>query len=227
MVALVLFILVSILPSGDSRRRVASEAVLQNRFSVRPRDFRFRHKLNSTCQFWKEELSHRNIDVHNVMDSINDTLSQIEEQLSGTNCGEMTLASLPPTPSNSSDVLSLHLSIISTFSHLFVMKMDWLQARGLLCVGGLKLWTVSSLQKRLTDLWGELLCMFMNSITLETESHHLLTQNLLTTLSTPILRYPSCGQRTVRDCILRSQARNLLNILQQRLPFDSNRCVIA
>jgi len=220
-------LLVSILPSGDSRRRVASEAELQNRFSVRPRDFRFRHKLNSTCQFWKEELSHRNIDVHNVMESINDTLSQIEEQLSGTNCGEMTLASLPPTPSNSSDVLSLHHSIISTFSHLFVMKMDWLQARGLLCVGGLKLWTVSSLQKRLTDLWGELLCMFMNSITLETESHHLLTQNLLTTLSTPILRYPSCDQRTVRDCILRSQARNLLNILQQRLPFDSNRCVIA
>ena len=83
MVALVLFIslLVSILPSGDSRRRVASEAELQNRFSVRPRDFRFRHKLNSTCQFWKDELSHRNIDVHNVMDSINDTLSQIEEQL--------------------------------------------------------------------------------------------------------------------------------------------------
>ena len=83
MVALVVFIslLVSILPSGDSRRRVASEAELQNRFSVRPRDFRFRHKLNSTCQFWKEELSHRNIDVHNVMDSINDTLSQIEEQL--------------------------------------------------------------------------------------------------------------------------------------------------
>lgn len=60
---------------------MASEAELQNRFSVRPRDFRFRHKLNSTCQFWEEELSHRNIDVHNVMDSINDTLSQIEEQL--------------------------------------------------------------------------------------------------------------------------------------------------
>ena len=80
MVALVVFIslLVSILPSGDSRRRVASEA---DRSSVRPRDFRFRHKINSTCQFWKEELSHRNIDVHNVMDSINDTLSQIEEQL--------------------------------------------------------------------------------------------------------------------------------------------------
>ena len=84
MVALVVFVsllVFSVLPSGDSRRRVASEAEAANRFSVKPRDFRFRHKLNSTCQFWNEELSHRNVDVHNVMDSINDTLRQIEEQL--------------------------------------------------------------------------------------------------------------------------------------------------
>ena len=60
----------------------------------------------------------------------------------------MTLTSMPPTPGNESSVLSLHHSLISTLSHLFVMKMDWLQARGLLCVGGLKMWTVSSLQKR-------------------------------------------------------------------------------
>ena len=74
-----LVLLVSSLPSGDSRRRVTSEA--PGRGAVRPRDFRFRHKLNSTCQFWSEELSHRNVDVHNVMDSINDTLGQIEDQL--------------------------------------------------------------------------------------------------------------------------------------------------
>jgi len=222
----VLFVLLaSILPSGDSRRRVASEAPGQ--VSVRPRDFRFRHKLNSTCQFWNEELSHRNVDVHNVMDSINDTLGQIEEQLSDTHCGAMTLTSMPPTPGNESSVLSLHHSLISTLSHLFVMKMDWLQARGLLCVGGLQMWTVSSLQKRLTDLWGELLCMFMNSITLETESQQIVNQNLMAVLDTPILRYPSCDRRAVRDCILRSEARNLLHILKQRLPFDSNRCVIA
>ena len=39
----------------------------------------------------------------------------------------MTLTSMPPTPGNSSDVLALHHSLISTFSHLFVMKMDWIQ----------------------------------------------------------------------------------------------------
>ena len=72
-------LLVSLLPTGDSRRRVTSEAT--GRGEVRPRDFRFRHKLNSTCQFWSEELNHRNVDVHNVMDSINDTLRQIEDQL--------------------------------------------------------------------------------------------------------------------------------------------------
>ena len=60
----------------------------------------------------------------------------------------MTLASMPPTPRDESDVLTLHHSLISTLAHLFVMKMDWVQARGLLCVGGLKMWTVSSLQKR-------------------------------------------------------------------------------
>ena len=80
---------------------------------------------------------------------------------------------------------------------------------------------------RLTDLWGELLCMFMNSITLETESQQIVNQNLMSVLATPILRYPSCDQRAVRDCILRSQVRNLLNILKQRLPFDTNRCVIV
>lgn len=72
-------LLVSSLPTGDLIRRVTSEA--PGRGSVRPRDFRFRHKLNSTCQFWSEELNHRNVDVHNVMDSINDTLRQIEDQL--------------------------------------------------------------------------------------------------------------------------------------------------
>ena len=80
---------------------------------------------------------------------------------------------------------------------------------------------------RLTDLWGELLCMFMNSITLETESQQIVNQNLMAVLDTPILRYPSCDRREVRDCVLRSEARNLLHILKQRLPFDSNRCVIA
>ena len=67
----------------------------------------------------------------------------------------------------------------------------------------------------------------MNSITLETESQQIVNQNLMSVLATPILRYPSCDQRSVRDCILRSQVRNLLNILKQRLPFDTNRCVIV
>jgi len=229
MVKSVLFVLLVSILVGETRRRVTAETPerVSVHVSVRPRDFNFRHKLNSTCQFWSEELSHRNVDVHNVIDSINHTLGQIEDQLSDTDCDEMTLSSLPPSSGNESDVFSLHRSVISILSHLFVMKMDWLQARGLMCAGGLQVFTVTSLQRRLTDLWGELLCMFVNSITLETESRHLLNQNLNSVLLTPILRYPRCDQRSVRDCILRSQARNMLKILKLRLPFNSKRCVIV
>ena len=83
MVKSVLFVLLVSILVGETRRRVTAEAPerVSVHVSVRPRDFNFRHKLNSTCQFWSEERSHRNVDVHNVMDSINQTLGQIEDQL--------------------------------------------------------------------------------------------------------------------------------------------------
>ena|ERR1712061_332960 len=83
MVKSVLFVLLVSILVGETRRRVTAETPerVSVHVSVRPRDFNFRHKLNSTCQFWSEELSHRNVDVHNVMDSINQTLGQIEDQL--------------------------------------------------------------------------------------------------------------------------------------------------
>ena len=50
------------------------------------------------------------------------------------------LSSMPPTRLWVTEVPQS----ISSFSHLFAIKMDWLQARGLPpCLGGLKLWTIS------------------------------------------------------------------------------------
>ena len=65
--------------------------------------------------------------------------------------------------------------------------------------------------------------IYMNSIIWKLILAMFAPQYPLTTLSTPILRQTSCDQRAVWDCILRSQARNLLNTPKQRLPpLDSD-----
>ena len=60
-------------------------------------------------------------------------------------CGTLRLSSLSPAPGS---VAELHLALTNTFAHLFVMKMDWLLARGLPCLGLARTWSLTRLHIR-------------------------------------------------------------------------------
>ena len=76
---------------------------------------------------------------------------------------------------------------------------------------------------RLTDSWGELQCMFLNSINLEDDEslRASIHRNLAAVLATPILRHPGCLSRAARDCILASHAATVTAYFKSMLPANS------
>ena len=165
-------------------------------------------------------------------------------------CSGLTLTSLLPTSDVPNPIMtsmsSMHLSVTSMSTHLFVMKMDWMLSRGLPCVGlaksfnlrrlhsrylirkiSLKIWIFYKTFCRISDDWQLLQCMVLSSINPETyESQRIsFIENLSTVLSTPILRYKNCYRRTVRDCILTAQSIGILESLQSLLLPDERTTV--
>ena len=133
----------------------------------------------------------------------------------------MTLTNLPPisnitTMAHAEKLSSIHLSLSSILSNLFLMKMDWLTSRGLPCGDYRQLMRITRLHTRLVTSWQSLTCLFLRSIPVEdmTSMDTELQANLVRVMNTSTNRYPICQMRKMRDCVLLEQAEKVLISLE-------------
>jgi len=219
---------IAFLPGADSRRR-GSSTISQDPIQILPGDYHFANKVNSSCLYRRQQYT--NPEFLNAINTIRMLFNDLRKELDIEDCSGLTLTSLLPTSDVPNPMMtsmsSMHLSVTSMSTHLFVMKMDWMLSRGLPCVGLAKSFNLRRLHSRISDDWQLLQCMVLSSINPETyESQRIsFIENLSTVLSTPILRYKNCYRRTVRDCILTAQSIGILESLQSLLLPDERTTV--
>jgi len=193
----------------ESRRRGVSRS--DDPQSVFPRDFNFADQINSTCHYFVETSFYTTEDYHATIQILRSTIDDIQAELN-IDCGSSTLSTLSLSTDDS--LASLHHSLSSVLAHLYVMKIDWLQSRGLSCTRYRKLMAIRDLHIRLIDTWRELTCMFVSSINFEINEslRTSVNANIASILKSPILKYRNCRHRTMRDCSLLSQSESVIEI---------------
>jgi len=191
--------------------------------SILPRDYFFAEQINSSCHYFVETSFYTNEDYHPTIQILRSTIDDIQAELN-TDCGSSTLSTLSLSTDDSP--ATLHHSLSSVLAHLYVMKMDWLQSRGLSCTRYRKLLTLRDLHLRLIDTWRELTCMFVSSINFEINEslRTLVNANIASILRSPIFKYRNCRHRTMRDCSLLSQSESVIQIF---LSSISRRTVVV
>jgi len=227
MVITVLIIQATVLFSALESRSVILE---QNPTSVLVSQYQYSQRINSSCEngvissFSIEEF------FRDIL-FIRDTLKELRHEMGTQTCAGKTLSSL--TPLEHTQDSSLHMTVLNTMVHLFIMKLDWsneviveenifTRIANRQCTHGDTVRRIQGLQASLLRTWESLHCKIVTNTSINNNNNNNNSQSSLVTnynsaFSTPILRYQNCQQRTTRDCILHNHVDRVLQIIESHL----------
>ena len=140
-----------------------------------------------------------------------------------TQCAGLNLASLPhnmdqQNTTKSQEALDIHFSLTSTLSHMFFMRMNWMNIRDLPCEEHNQRDQRRQRFRDLVESWQSLNCVYQRSLVggeILSKNSEELQANLVRVLDTKINLYTSCQVMRVRDCVLITEARALLQRMEE------------
>lgn len=192
---------------------------------VHPSDYVFSQRLHS-CPLTNV---YSTAELRSMTTGIRDIIRDLKTKMGPLQCAGMTLTSL--TPIRDSEIISdddnhdVHRAILNTLVHLFIMRIDWTQPfptenvnlfrNNMLCQSTSKLEAINNLHTSLIHKWDALHCMTVSILADHAPDQILPEVAQSSVLDINILRYPSCHERTVRDCILANHASNVLDALEK------------
>ena len=138
-------------------------------------------------------------------------------------CVGLSLASLPthvdqPNTTKNQSELNMHHSLTSILSHLFFMRMNWMTSTDRTCEEHSQIGQRRQRFRDLVESWQSLNCVYQRNLLggdiFSTHSRDL-QANIVRVLNTRISLYTTCQVRRVRDCILITEARAVLKLLEE------------
>lgn len=188
---------------------------------ITSRNFSYSQKLNNSCLFSRSR-AYRPEHFLNILEVVRSDINDIRTEMMFNDCQGMTLTSLTGGGEGEVENTSLHLSFTNILAHLFVMKMDWLLSPGLPCLPVEKEMRVRLLHTRLIQSWRNMNCVFLSRRNISESERAVLLSNLNRVLDTEIMRYSTCPERQIRDCVLMEAAVSTLRQSQSYLSISAS-----